>query len=98
MAKLTKTDEFQERIGILIDHAKARLFELKAGAREARLGARQDYARGIRALEKKQGELKTHFAAWQKAGQGASRDLIKKIEDTARDLRKSLDAQIKKSK
>jgi hypothetical protein len=98
MAKLTKTDEFQERIGILIDHAKARLLELKAGAREARLGARKDYARGIRALETKQGELKTHFGEWQKAGQAASKDLMKKIEDAARDLRKALDAQLKKSK
>jgi hypothetical protein len=98
MAKLKKTDEFQERIGILMDRTKAKLLELKAGAREARLGARLDYDKGIRALEKKQGELKKSFGEWQKAGQAAGRDLSKKIEDTARDLKKILESQFKKSK
>lgn len=98
MAKLKKTDEFQERIGILMDRAKARLLELKAGAREARLEARRDYDKGVRALEKKQTELKAHFGEWQKTGQTASRDLMKKIDAAARDLRKTLESQPKKKK
>ncbi len=98
MAKLKKTDEFQERIGILMDRAKARLLELKAGARQVRLEARRDYSKSIRALEKKQTELKAHFGEWQKTGQTAGRDLMKKIDAAARDLKKTLEGPAKKKK
>jgi gas vesicle protein len=98
MPKLKKTDEFQERIGILIDRSKAGLMELKAGARKVRLEARLDYDKGIKTLEKKQGELKTVFGEWQKAGQSAGRDLRKRVEDLARDLQKTVEGQLKKIK
>jgi hypothetical protein len=98
MAKLKKTDEFQERIGIQIDHAKARLMELKARAREVRLDARKDYDRGILALEKKQRELKAHLGEWKKAGEAAGLDLKKKIEKSARDLKKAVESSFERKK
>jgi len=98
MAKITKPDELQERIGILMDRAKARLLELKAGARGVRLEAKLDYSKGIRTLEKKQAELKTLLGEWQKTGQTAGRDLVKRIEELARDLKETLEGQLKRPK
>ena len=48
MAKLTKTDEFLERLGIEMDHIKAGLIELKAKGRKLGLEARLDFEKGLK--------------------------------------------------
>ena len=57
MEKLTKKDEFLERLGIEMDHVKAGLMELKAKGRTLKLEARLEYDRGLKSLEKKEREL-----------------------------------------
>lgn len=98
MAKLKKRDEFQERIGIQVDHAKDRLVELRARAREVRLDARKDYDKGILALEKKQDEVKARLGEWKKAREAAGLDLKKKIEKSARDLKKAVESSFERKK
>jgi hypothetical protein len=98
MAKLKKRDEFQERIGIQVDHAKARLEELRARAREVRLDARKDYDKRILALETKQDEVKARLGEWKKAGEAAGLDLKKKIEKSARDLKKAVESSFERKK
>ncbi len=98
MAKLTKIDEFQERLGIQMDHVKARLLDLKAQGRKLKLEARLDYDKSLRALEKKEEELKAQVAEWKKAGSAAGKDLKKGIDNTAKSLTKALDDAFRRFK
>jgi hypothetical protein len=91
MAKLTKTDEFLERLGIEMDHVKAGLMELKAKGRTLKLEARLEYDRGLKSLEKKEQELKIRMGEWSKAGQRAGKDVKKGLERAAEDLKKAVD-------
>ena len=47
MTKLTKKDEFLERLGIEMDHVKAGLMELKTKSRKLKLEARLEYDQGL---------------------------------------------------
>ncbi len=69
MEKLSKKDELLERIGIEMDHIKARVLELKAQARKLGLEARLDLEKRLGSFEKTQEELKAHLADWAKAGE-----------------------------
>jgi len=91
MAKLTKADEFLERLGIEMDHVKAVLMELKAKGRTLKLEARLEYDKGLKSLEKKEGELKVRMGEWAKAGQKAGEDVKKGLERAAKDLKKAVD-------
>jgi vacuolar-type H+-ATPase subunit D/Vma8 len=91
MAKLTKTDEFLERLGIEMDHVKAGLMELKAKGRTLKLEARLEYDRGLKSLEKKEQELKVRMGEWSKAGQKAGEDMKQALERAAKDLKKAVD-------
>ncbi len=91
MAKLTKKDEFLERLGIEMDHVKAGLLELKAKGRELTLEARLEYDRGLKSLEKKEQELKVRMGEWGKAGRKAGEDVKKGLERAAKDLKKAID-------
>ena len=68
MAKLTKTDEFLERLGIEMDHIKAGLIELKARGRKLGLEARLDFEKGLESIEKTEKDLKVRMEEWAKAG------------------------------
>jgi hypothetical protein len=91
MARISKKDEFQERIGVQMDHVKAGLMELKARARSVQLDARLEYRKQVEALEKKQKELKARVGGWKKAGRAAGKDLEKGIERSARELGKAVE-------
>jgi len=91
MAKLSKKDEFLERLGIEMDHVKAGLMELKAKGRTLKLEARLEYDRGLKSLEKKEQELKIRMGEWSKAGQRAGKDVKKGLERAAEDLKKAVD-------
>jgi len=91
MEKLTKKDEFLERLGIEMDHVKAGLMELKAKGRTLKLEARLEYDRGLKSLEKKEQELKIRMGEWSKAGQRAGKDVKKGLERAAEDLKKAVD-------
>jgi hypothetical protein len=90
MAKLTKTDEFLERLAIEMDHVKAGLAELKAKGRKLKLEARLDYDKGLRSLESAQADLKVRIAEWSKAGEKAGAEVKKGLERAAKDLKKAV--------
>ncbi len=90
MAKLTKTDEFLERLGIEMDHVKAGLMELKAKGRKLGLEARLDYEKGLKSLEAAQKDLKANVAEWAKAGGKAGTDVKKGLEQAVKDLKKAV--------
>ncbi len=91
MAKLTKKDEFLERLGIEMDHIKAGLMELKAKSRKLKLEARLEYDKGLKSLEKKEREFKVQMGEWTKAGQEAGEDMKKGLERAVRDLKKAVE-------
>jgi hypothetical protein len=91
MAKLTKKDEFLERLGIEMDHVKAGLMELKAKGRKFKLEARLEYEKGLRSLEERERDLKVRMGEWSKAGQKAGEDVKKGLEQAAKDLKKAVD-------
>jgi gas vesicle protein len=90
MARLTKIEKFQAKIGIEMDHIKARLIELRAKAKEVKLDARVEFEKGLDALEKTQGEIKSTLDDWAKAGKEAAGDLKKTIKRSTKDLKKSV--------
>jgi len=90
MAKLTKKDEFFERLGIEMDHIKAGLAELKARGREIRLEARLDFEKGLKSLEKTEKELKSRMGEWAKAGEKAGADVKQGLERAAKELKKAV--------
>jgi len=90
MAKLNKTDEYLERLGIEMDHIKAGLMELKAKGRKLQLEARLDFDKGLKSLEKTQADLKVRMADWAKAGGEAGAEVKKGLERAARDLKKAV--------
>jgi len=91
MAKLTRKDEFLERLAIEMDHVKAGLMELKAKGRKLKLEARLEYDKGLRSLEEKERDLKVRMGEWTKTGQKASEDVKKGLERAAKDLKKAID-------
>jgi len=91
MAKLTKKDEFLERLGIEMDHVKASLLELKAKGRKLTLEARLEYDKGLKSLETKEKELKVRMGEWSKAGREAGEDVKKGLERAAKDLKKAVE-------
>jgi hypothetical protein len=91
MPKMSKSDEIRERLSIEMDHVKARMLELKAGARKLGLEARLDYEKGLRALEKKERELKVRMKDWAKAGEKAGAEMKKGVERAAKDLKKAVE-------
>jgi hypothetical protein len=96
MARLTRMEKFQAKVGIEMDHLKARLIELRAKAKEAKLDAREEFDKGLDALEKAQGELKIKLDEWAKAGKEAGKDLKKGIKRSTKELKKSVKDAYKK--
>ena len=90
MAKLTKTDEFLERLGIEMDHVKAGLIELKARGRKLGLEARLDFEKGLESIEKTQKDLKVRMEEWAKAGGKAGADVKTGLERAAKELKKAV--------
>jgi hypothetical protein len=90
MAKLTKTDEFLERLGIEMDHIKAGLMELKARGRKLGLEARLDFEKGLKSLEKTEKDLKVRMGEWAKAGEKAGADVKTGLERAAKELKKAV--------
>ena len=92
MAKMTKSEEFRERLGIEMDHIKAGLMELRAKGRKLKLEARLDYEKGLKSLETAQGDLKARIGEWSKAGEKAGSEVKKGLEQAAKDLKKAIAA------
>jgi len=90
MARLTKPEKFQAKIGIEMDHLKAGLTELRAKAKEVKLEARTEFDKSLDALEKLQADVKNRLEEWAKAGQGAGKELKKGIKQSTKDLKKSV--------
>ena len=90
MARLTKREKFQRKIGIQLDHVRAGLIELRAKAKEIKLDARLDIEKSLDALEKMQSDVKNKLEEWAKTGQDAGKDLQKTIKRSAKSLRKSV--------
>ena len=90
MARLTKREKFQAKIGIQLDHVKAGLIELRAKAKEIKLDTRVDIEKSLDALEKMQSDIKNKLEEWAKAGQDAGKDLQKTIKRSAKSLKKSV--------
>ncbi len=90
MAKLTKTDEFLERLGIEMDHIKAGLIELKARGRKLGLETRLDFEKGLESIEKTQKDLKVRMEEWAKAGGKAGADVKTGLERAAKELKKAI--------
>jgi len=91
MAKLTKTDEFLERLGIEMDHIKAGLIELKARGRKLGLEARLDFEKGLESIERTEKDLKVRMGEWAKAGEKAGADMKVGLERAAKELKKAID-------
>jgi hypothetical protein len=96
MARLTKTEKFQAKIGIRMEHARAAYIELRAKAKEIQLEARTELDKSLNALEKTQGELKVKLDEWTKAGQGVGKELKKGIKISAGELKKAVKEAYKK--
>jgi hypothetical protein len=96
MARLTSREKFQAKVSIEMDHLKARLIELRAKAKEAKLDARTEFDKGLDALEKAQNDLKAKLDEWAKAGKEAGKDLKKGIKRSTKDLKKSVKDATKK--
>jgi hypothetical protein len=90
MASMTKIEKFQAKIDIEMDHVKASLIELRAKAKQAELDVKTEFEKGLDALEKSQGEIKSKLNEWVKSGKGAAGDLKKTIKRSTKDLRKSV--------
>lgn len=90
MARLTKIEKFKAKIDIEMDHIKARLIELRAKAKEAKLDAQVEFDKGLDALDKAQEDLKAKLDEWAKAGKEAGKDLKKGIKRSAKQLKKSV--------
>jgi hypothetical protein len=90
MARLTKQEKFQAKIGIEMDHLKARLIELRAKAKEVKLDAKLEYDKTLDALEKTQADIKTRFEEWTKTGQELAGDMKKTIKHSVKDLKKAV--------
>src|SRR5512137_179179 len=90
MAKLTRKDEFAERLGIEMDHIKAGLMELRAKGRKLRLEARVEFEKNRASLEAKEKELKSKVGEWAKAGEAAGAEFKKGAERAAKELRKAV--------
>jgi hypothetical protein len=90
MRKMTRRDKFQAKIGIEMDHFKAKLLELRAKAKEVKLDAREEFDKGLDALEKAQEDLKRHLDEWTEAGKEAGKDLRKSIKRSSKSLKKSV--------
>jgi hypothetical protein len=96
MARLTRMEKFQAKVGIEMDHLKARLIELRAKAKEAKLDARTEFDKGLYALEKAQNELKAKLDEWARAGRESGKDLQKGIKRSTKELKKSVKNAYKK--
>jgi len=96
MAKLTKTEKFQAKMGIKMEHIRASLIELRAKAKEVQLEARAELDKSLDALEKSQGELKVKLDEWTKAGQEAGKELKKGLKISAKELKRSVKEAYKK--
>ena len=92
MAKLTRTDEFLERLGIEMDHIKAGLTELKAQGRKLGLETRLDFEKGLKSLEKTEQDLKVRMGEWAKVGGQAGADVKMGLERAAKELKKAINA------
>ena len=91
MKKLSKTDEYMERLGIEMDHIKAGLTELRAKGRKLKLQARLEFDKGVKSLEKTEQDLKVKMGEWTKAGEKVTADMKKGLERAAKDLKKAVD-------
>ena len=92
MAKMTKSEEFRERLAIEMDHIKAGMTELKAKGRKLKLEARLDYEKGLKSFETAQKDLKARIGEWSKAGEKAGAEVKKGLEQAAKDLKKAVTA------
>ena len=90
MARLTKREKFQAKIGIQMDHVRAGLTELRAKAKEIKLDTRVEFEKSLDALEKMQADVKNKLEEWAKAGQDTGKDLQKSIKRSAKSLKKSV--------
>ena len=91
MERLTKKDEFLERLGLEMDHVKAGLTELKAKSRKLQLEARLDFEKGLQSLEKMEKDFKVRLGEWAKTGEKAGADVKKGLERAAKELKKAVD-------
>jgi hypothetical protein len=91
MKTLTKKDEFLERLGIEMDHIKAKMLELKARGRKLKLEAHLEFDKGVKSLEKTEQDLKVKMGEWTKAGEKATADMKKGLERAAKELKKAVD-------
>jgi hypothetical protein len=90
MARMTRMEKFKAKMDIEMDHIRAALMELRAKAKEAKLDARLEFEKGLDALEKNQGDLKSKLDEWAKTGMEAGGELKKGIKRSAKDLKKSV--------
>ncbi len=90
MARLSRKDKFLAKIGIEMDHLKARLIELRAKAKEAKLEARTELDKSLDSLEKMQAEVKAKLDEWAKAGKEAGGELKKGIKRSTGEVKKSV--------
>ena len=90
MARLTKKDEFAERLGIEMDHIKAGLMELRTKGRKLKLEARLEFEKNRASLEAKEKELKGKMGEWVKAGGAAGAEVKQGVERAAKELKKAV--------
>jgi hypothetical protein len=90
VARMTKMEKFRVKMDIEMDHIRAALIELRAKAKEAKLDGRLEYEKGLDALEKNHGDLKTKIDEWAKAGKEAGGEIAKGIKRSAKDLQKGV--------
>jgi hypothetical protein len=90
MARMTRMEKFRVKMDIELDHIRASLIELRAKAKEAKLDARLEFEKGLDALEKNQGDLKSKIDEWAKAGKEAGGEIAKGIKRSAKDLKKGV--------
>lgn len=84
------TGDFKERMSIEMELVRAKLIELKAKARRAKLDGKADYRHAIKALDGKRKDLAKTIAAAAKSGKQAGHELTTGLERSFKDLKKAV--------
>jgi hypothetical protein len=85
------TGDFKERMSIEMELVRAKLIELRAKARRARLDGKADYRQAIKALDERRKDLAKGLSATARSGKQAGHELTAGLEKSFKELRRAVD-------
>ncbi len=85
------TGDFKERMSIEMELVRAKLIELRAKARRARLDGKADYRHAIKELDGRRKDLTKGLSAAARSGKQAGHELTAGLEKSFKELKKAVD-------